>query len=49
MPTSGKSRKWSIQAIFITGKLPIHTGLTTMGQPGAKVGIPKKRLSLQLF
>jgi arylsulfatase A-like enzyme len=28
------------RANFITGELPIRTGLTTVGQPGAKVGMP---------
>ncbi len=28
------------RAAFITGELPIRTGLTTVGQAGAKVGIP---------
>jgi arylsulfatase A-like enzyme len=28
------------RANFITGELPIRTGLTTVGQPGADVGIP---------
>ena len=26
---------------FITGQLPIRTGLTTVGQAGAKVGLPR--------
>jgi arylsulfatase len=30
------------RANFITGELPIRTGLTTVGQAGAKVGIPKE-------
>jgi len=28
------------RANFITGELPVRTGLTTVGQPGADVGIP---------
>src|SRR5258707_6614564 len=28
------------RAAFITGELPIRTGMTTVGQAGAKVGIP---------
>ena len=28
------------RAQFITGELPIRTGLTTVGQAGAKVGMP---------
>ena len=28
------------RANFITGELPIRTGLTTVGQAGAKVGMP---------
>jgi len=31
------------RAQFITGQLPIRTGLTTVGQAGAKVGMPPKR------
>jgi len=30
------------RAAFITGQLPIRTGLTTVGQAGAKVGMPKE-------
>ena len=30
------------RANFITGELPIRTGLTTVGQAGADVGIPRK-------
>jgi arylsulfatase A-like enzyme len=30
------------RANFITGQLPIRTGLTTVGQAGAKVGMPDK-------
>jgi arylsulfatase A-like enzyme len=30
------------RANFITGELPIRTGLTTVGQAGAKIGIPDK-------
>src|SRR5208282_4509926 len=28
------------RANFITGELPIRTGMTTVGQPGADVGLP---------
>ena len=28
------------RANFVTGQLPIRTGLTTVGQAGAKVGMP---------
>jgi len=34
------------RAAFITGELPIRTGLTTVGQAGAKVGIPKPAVTL---
>ncbi len=34
------------RAIFITGELPIRTGLTTVGQPGANVGIPDHAVTL---
>ena len=30
------------RANFITGELPIRTGLTTVGQPGADVGMPEQ-------
>ncbi|MDF1746648.1 MAG: sulfatase-like hydrolase/transferase, partial [Gimesia sp.] len=30
------------RANFITGQLPIRTGLTTVGQAGAKIGMPDK-------
>jgi arylsulfatase A-like enzyme len=30
------------RAAFITGELPIRTGLTTVGQAGAKIGMPDK-------
>ena len=30
------------RANFITGELPIRTGLTTVGQAGAKIGMPDK-------
>jgi arylsulfatase A-like enzyme len=30
------------RASFITGELPIRTGLTTVGQAGAKIGMPDK-------
>ena len=28
------------RAAFITGELPIRTGMTTVGQAGAKIGLP---------
>jgi hypothetical protein len=31
------------RAAFITGKLPIRTGMTTVGQAGATIGYPRKR------
>jgi len=34
------------RANFITGQLPIRTGLTTVGQAGADVGIPKKACTM---
>ncbi|SFI97520.1 arylsulfatase [Planctomicrobium piriforme] len=34
------------RAAFITGELPIRTGLTTVGQAGADVGMPDKACSL---
>ncbi len=34
------------RANFITGELPIRTGLTTVGQAGADVGIPAKACTL---
>ena len=34
------------RAIFITGELPIRTGLTTVGQAGANVGIPDQAVTL---
>jgi arylsulfatase A-like enzyme len=30
------------RAAFVTGQLPIRTGLTTVGQAGAKIGMPEK-------
>jgi arylsulfatase len=30
------------RANFVTGQLPIRTGLTTVGQAGAKIGMPEK-------
>jgi arylsulfatase len=33
------------RANFITGELPIRTGLTTVGQPGADVGIPAEAVT----
>ena len=32
------------RANFITGELPIRTGMTTVGQAGAKIGIPAEGL-----
>ena len=34
------------RANFITGELPIRTGLTTVGQAGAKVGIPAQAITI---
>ncbi len=34
------------RAAFITGQLPIRTGLTTVGQAGAKVGMPAQACSM---
>lgn len=34
------------RANFITGELPIRTGLTTVGQAGADVGIPKEACTI---
>src|SRR5215467_11040822 len=34
------------RANFITGELPIRTGLTTVGQAGADVGIPDQAITL---
>lgn len=34
------------RANFITGELPIRTGMTTVGQAGAKVGIPDQAITI---
>src|SRR3954468_16707091 len=34
------------RANFITGELPIRTGMTTVGQAGAKIGIPAQAVTL---
>ncbi len=34
------------RAAFITGELPIRTGMTTVGQAGAKVGIPAEAATI---
>ncbi len=34
------------RANFITGELPIRTGLTTVGQAGASVGIPEQAITI---
>ncbi len=34
------------RANFITGELPIRTGLTTVGQAGAKIGIPAAAVTI---
>jgi len=34
------------RANFITGELPIRTGLTTVGQAGAKIGIPDQAVTI---
>src|ERR1035441_8214523 len=33
------------RANFITGELPIRTGMTTVGQAGAKIGIPAQAVT----
>ena len=34
------------RANFITGELPIRTGMTTVGQAGAKIGIPAEAVTM---
>src|SRR6185503_17420787 len=34
------------RANFITGQLPLRTGLTTVGQAGAKIGIPDQACTI---
>ena len=34
------------RANFITGELPIRTGMTTVGQAGAKIGIPAQAVTI---
>jgi arylsulfatase len=34
------------RANFITGELPIRTGMTTVGQAGAKIGIPAEEVTI---
>jgi arylsulfatase A-like enzyme len=34
------------RANFITGELPIRTGMTTVGQAGAKIGIPEQAVTI---
>src|SRR5258708_10733264 len=34
------------RANFITGALPIRTGMTTVGQPGAAIGIPAQAVTI---
>jgi arylsulfatase len=34
------------RANFITGQLPIRTGMTTVGQAGAKIGIPAEAITI---
>src|SRR6202050_1830904 len=34
------------RANFITGELPIRTGMTTVGQAGAKIGIPSEAVTI---
>jgi arylsulfatase A-like enzyme len=36
------------RANFITGELPIRTGLTTVGQAGANVGMPAQAATVAL-
>ena len=31
------------RAAFVTGELPIRTGMTTVGQAGSPIGLPAKR------
>jgi arylsulfatase len=34
------------RANFITGQLPIRTGITTVGQADAKIGIPAEAITI---
>ena len=34
------------RANFITGELPIRTGMTTVGQAGSPIGIPKEAVTI---
>ncbi len=34
------------RAAFITGELPIRTGMTTVGQAGAKIGMPSQAITI---
>src|SRR5689334_6955029 len=34
------------RANFVTGELPIRTGMTTVGQAGAKIGIPAEAVTV---
>ncbi|MBP2669100.1 MAG: sulfatase protein [Deltaproteobacteria bacterium] len=34
------------RAAFVTGQLPIRTGMTTVGQAGAKVGLPAEAMTI---
>src|SRR5260221_12987094 len=34
------------RANFITGELPIRTGMTTVGQAGASIGIPEQAVTI---
>ena len=34
------------RANFITGELPIRTGMTTVGQAGAKIGLPAEAATI---
>jgi arylsulfatase A-like enzyme len=34
------------RAAFITGELPVRTGMTTVGQAGAKIGIPAEAVTI---
>jgi arylsulfatase A-like enzyme len=36
------------RANFITGELPIRTGMTTVGQAGAKIGIPAQAVTIAI-
>ena len=37
--------EWAGRAAFITGELPIRTGMTTVGQAGSPVGLPAEAIT----